>query len=436
MTAETVDFTMVSSGAPIENRDIGQTSRLYYLDWLRVLAILVVFIFHCAKIFDYHTTGVFNEIRSPFWSTFREGVFIWIMPLFFAISGASVFLSMKPGTAWPFIKSRIKRLLIPLLLVGTFLVNPLWVYAERLFSGQTGENFLLWYPHYFDGMYRFGGNFAPLGFGTHLWYLQSLFIYSLILLPFFMRSKKRMAGGLKTLSNRFEKPWALALLFLPISICGAGFEILGLGPIRVMGGWDPLSYLLFFGYGYMIYSNTRIQETINRYGLIFLAAAAVLTAIYVDSHFGFNLIIPGVTRHDMSAGGELRPLNHSGWVAVQAFRGILAWGWIIGLLGLGYKVLNFNHKFLKYGNEAVLPFYVLHQSVILLVGCYVVKWSSGVQTKFGLIAAISFTIIMAVYELLIRRVNILRFLFGMKLETRGAKPAPVRERRVLSKVKP
>jgi len=60
------------STAISENRDIGQTGRLYYLDWLRVVAILVVFCFHSAKIFDYHTTDVFNAVRSPVLSAFRE----------------------------------------------------------------------------------------------------------------------------------------------------------------------------------------------------------------------------------------------------------------------------------------------------------------------------------------------------------------------------
>ena len=400
----------------MEKLDIGRAGRLYYLDWLRVLAILVVFFFHCAKIFDYHTTGVYNTVRSPFWSAFREFNFIWIMPLFFAVSGAAVFLSLQPGRVWPFVNARISRLLIPLVIFGTFLINPLYVYAERLFSGQAGGGFFHWYPKFFEGMYGFGGNFAPLGQGTHLWYLEFLFIYSLLLLPLFMRSKKRIAGRLKTLSNRFEKPGALLLLFLPISAVGAGFEIMGLGGIRVMGGWDPISYLLFFGYGYMIFSNGRIREIISRYGLIFLTAAVVLTALHVDSHFGFNLIIPGVTRHDMAAGGALRPLNHSGWAAVQAFRGLLAWCWIIGLLGAGSRLLNFNNKTLAYANEAVLPFYILHHSVILLAGCFIVRWSSGVETKFFMIAAVSLAVIMAVYELLIRRVKLLRFLFGMKLK--------------------
>jgi glucans biosynthesis protein C len=398
-----------------------QTGRLYYLDWLRVLAILVVFFFHCAKIFDYHTTGVYNPVRSPFWSAFREFNFIWIMPLFFAISGAAVFLSLKPEQARPFIKARISRLLIPLVIVGTFLINPLYVYAERLFSGQAGGGFFQWYPKFFDGMYGFGGNFAPLGHGTYLWYLEFLFIYSLILLPIFIRSEKRIARRLKTLSNRFENPLALLLLFLPISAVGAGFEIIGLGGMRVMGGWDPISYLLFFGYGFMIFSNERIREMIGRYGPVFLAAAVLLTVLHVDSHFGFNVIIPGVTRHDMSAGGALRPLNHAGWTAVQAFRGLLAWCWIIGLLGVGSRLLNFNRKPLAYANEAVLPFYILHHSIILLAGCFIVQWSSGVGTKFFMIAISSFAAIMLIYEFLVRRFTVLRFLFGLKPNTSKAR---------------
>jgi len=422
MTGKTASIVRTDS---IKYQDFSRTDRLYYLDWLRILAILIVFFFHCAKIFDYHTTGVYNAIRSPVLSAFREFNFIWIMPLFFAISGAAVSFSVKPGRAWPFVKSRISRLLIPLAIVGTFLINPLYVYAERLFSGQAVGGFFQWYPKFFEGMYGFGGNFAPLGWGTHLWYLKFLLIYSLILLPLFIRSKKRIAGRLKTLSNRFEKPSALLLLFLPISVIGAGFEIIGLGGIRVMGGWDPISYLLFFGYGYMIFSNGRIQEIISRYGLIFLAGAVTLTALHVDSHFGFNLIIPGVTRHDMSAGGALRPLNHSGWAAVQAFRGLLAWCWIIGLLGAGTRLLNFNNKTLTYANEAVLPFYILHHSVILLTGCFIVQWSSGIETKFFMIAAVSLAIIMTVYELLIRRVKLLRILFGMKLKKQGQPKAGV-----------
>jgi len=393
-----------------------QADRLYYLDWLRVLAILSVLFLHCGKIFDYHTTVVFNTVRSPVLSAYREFGLLWIMPLFFILSGAAVFLSLRSRGKREFIKARIIRLLIPLTLIGTFIINPLYVYIERLFSGQAASGFIQWYPHFFDGIYGFGGNFAPLGQGTHLWYLEFLFVYSLILLPLFARSKKLGISYLSKVSIHFEKPWALVFLFLPISAASTTFEIIGLGGVRVMGGWDPISYLLFFGYGYLIFSNTRIQESIRKYSTTFLVVSLILTALYLDSHFGVNLRIPGVTRHDLLNNGASLPLNHSAWIAVQAFRGLLAWCWIIGLLGLGCRFLNFNNKFLGYANEAILPFYILHHTVIYIIGFFIIQWSSSVGTKFLMISIASFVAIMALYEILVRRVSILRILFGMRIK--------------------
>jgi hypothetical protein len=378
--------------------------------------MLLVFFIHCSKIFDYHTTVVFNTIRSPVLSAFREFGLLLIMPLFFILSGASVFLSLRSRGTGEFVKARILRVLIPLILIGTFIINPLYVYIERLFSGQAASGFIQWYPHFFDGIYGFGGNFAPLGQGTHLWYLEFLFIYSLILLPLFTRSKKLGISYFSKLSIHFEKPWTLFFLFLPISAVAATFEIIGLAGVRVMGGWDPISYLLFFSYGYLIFSNAQIRETIKKYSTIYLAVALILTALYLDSHFGVNFKIPGVTRHDLINDGAILPLNHSVWSAVQAFRGLLTWCWIIGLLGLGRRFLNFNSKFLGYANEAVLPFYILHHTVIYIIGFYIIQRSISIGTKCLIITIVSFTVIMAIYEILVRRVSFLRILFGMKIK--------------------
>ena len=200
-----------------ENGKATRRDRLYFLDWLRVFAILLVFLVHCSKIFDYHTTVVFNTVRSPVLSAFRDFSLLWIMPFFFVLSGAAVFLSKRSDKTGEFIKSRFLRLLVPLIFIGTFIINPIYVYIERLSSGQAASGFFQWYPQYFDGIYGFGGNFAPLGQGTHLWYLEFLFIYSLILLPLFVRSKKRGTSFLSRCSIHFEKPWIV--FSLPANFC-------------------------------------------------------------------------------------------------------------------------------------------------------------------------------------------------------------------------
>jgi hypothetical protein len=70
--------------------------------------------------------------------------------------------------------------------------------------------------------------------------------------------------------------------------------------------------------------------------------------------------------------------------------------------------------FLTYANEAVLPFYIMHQTVLLVIGYYVTRWHIPDLLKFVTISGSSFTLIVGVYEFLIRRVNVLRVLFGMK----------------------
>lgn len=415
---------MLEEASPLTKGDSSPgTGRLYYLDWLRVIAILFVFFHHCAKCFDYHTFTVYNEVRSLGMSAFREFNFLWMMPLFFVISGASVYFSLKTRKVKGFVLERILRILVPVAILGTFVINPPQVYVERLLKGQTDLGFFQWYPDYFNGIYLAGGNFAPLGTGTHLWYLEYLFFYTLILLPLFVRGGKTGRSLLTRLSGLLERPWALFLLFIPLSLASAAFEAAGLGFLRLAGGWDPISYVLFFIYGYLIISNQRIQETVVKYGPFSLAAAIILTLLYLDSHFGVNLVIPGVTRHDMLHNGAGLPLDQNGWTAVQALRGLLGWLWIIGLMGMGRRLLNFTTRRLPYLNQAVLPFYIMHQTVIVVVSYFFIRQGAGIAVNFWLTAVISFGVIMALYELLVRRFNIPRFLFGLKLFKKQGRPA-------------
>ena len=99
---------------------------------------------------------------------------------------------------------------------------------------------------------------------------------------------------------------------------------------------------------------------------------------------------------------------------------IASWSWIIFILSMGARYLSFSNKVLSYANEAVLPFYILHQTVILLVGWFIIPLDLSILVKYLIIATGSFVIIMALFELLIKRFNVLRFLFGMRLKRKPA----------------
>src|SRR5512136_2467955 len=102
------------------------------------------------------------------------------------------------------------------------------------------------------------------------------------------------------------------------------------------------------------------------------------------------------------------------YALISALRGLSAWCCVLAALGMGMHYLNFSAPFLSYANEAVLPFYILHQTVLLSVGYFVVQWGIPDLHKWMIILVASFTIIMSLYEFLIRRFNVMRFLFGMK----------------------
>ena len=96
---------------------------------------------------------------------------------------------------------------------------------------------------------------------------------------------------------------------------------------------------------------------------------------------------------------------------------------MLAIFGFGMKHLTRSTPFLQRANEAVLPLYVLHQSVLIYVGYFVVQWDISAGLKWLIIAPLSFAIIVGLIAI-IRRVNVLRFLFGMKPLRRSAQPAP------------
>ena len=172
-----------------------------------------------------------------------------------------------------------------------------------------------------------------------------------------------------------------------------------MGISREMGGWDILSYILFFTLGYLIFSNTRIQETIRKLFPIALVMAIIFTVVSMYIRLG------------------IQPADSmTEWLGMTTLRGLSAWLWLIAILGFGSRYLNFNNRFLGYASEGVLPFYILHQTVITIIGFYVIQWNLGIGSKYFIIATTSFIAIMAIYELLVRRINVLRFLFGMRIK--------------------
>lgn len=372
--------------------------RLHYIDWLRVLAMISIFLFHCDRFFNFGDFHVKNDVTSLLSSLHIAFFDQWMMPLFFIISGAAAYHALRFRTAGRFVTERILRIFLPFAILGLFVTSPPQIYLDRLTHSQFTGTFFEFFPHYFDGFVEFGGNFA--WHGMHLWYLLYLFLFSLIALPLFLPRKKTGKSLISGLATSFENPMALLLLFLPLAAIDILIDALGMGFSRGTGGWSFLSYLPLFIYGYLIFSNTRIQETISKYSTITLIIAVVLSIYGLGMRFG--------VKSSLTFGTPF-------YILTMCVRGLRAWCWIIAILGFGKRCLNFNNPFLGYANEAVLPFYILHQLIILIIGFFIVRWNLGILWKYLIIVISSFAAIMVIYQLLIKRINILRFLFGMRL---------------------
>jgi len=366
------------------------SERHHAIDWVKSIATLGVFLFHSGAAYaegNWHINNTQKDFAITVWNAW---LLLWIMPVFFFLSGASARFALRNRLISKFIMDRLQRLAVPLIF-GIFVVVPPQVYIERLSRLQFTKSFIEFYPHYFNGWYlSIGGqgNFAWMG--LHLWYLLLLLALSMTLIPILQWIERRnfFQGRFIRYAN---KPGVLLLFAVPIAIIEMTWGNLGLG------GWNMATYPLFFLYGYLIFSQSNAGEFIKR-----RTFPALIGAIAISLTLLISLFADGPIAYGM--------YETKAQTVLHAFSG---WFWIISILGLAYRYLNFHNSLLKYANEAVLPFYILHQTVIVILGYSINLLNMTAGRKYALVILTSFVSILALYEL-VKRVGVLRIAFGMK----------------------
>lgn len=365
-----------------------QFIRQYDLDWIKVLATLFVFLYHCSMFFnpyDWHIKN--NVINRSYFDFFSLLVGNWIMPIFFVISGISTYYALQKRNSQSFVKERIVRLGIPLLL-GIFILSPPQVYIERITNNQFYGSFFKFFPHYFDGLYlEIGGTGNFAFFGHHLWYLLELLLFSMITLPFFLNVKK---GVERKAFGTFH------YLIMPIPLM---IVALTANNVLNLASWGIIFYLILFIYGYYFFSRESLRKFVRRVGVFAGYLSVFSTAVYIfwAMYVGF-------------------PMNFSlNWGIFMILRVILVWNVLFFILYLGDKYLNFINSTLKYTSEASMPFYVLHQPIIIILGFFIYNLEWAVPVKVVFFVPVAFTIIIILYHFIIRRFNLLRVMFGLRI---------------------
>lgn len=375
------------------------SNRRYELDWIRVLAILIVFLYHSTRFFnlgEWHVKNINTYVLMEIWIIFSNR---WMMPLFFIISGASLFYAIGKSGGWRrFYEDKFLRLMIPVLLASVT-HGALQVYLERVTHGHFSGSFFSFLPDYFDGVYSgigFVGNFAFSG--MHLWYLFFLFLYSLVCYRLFVWLKGSGQEILNRITKLFAIPGLIYIWFsIPLLILKALIpqEVLNVGS----AGWAWVYHLLFLISGFMIASSDRLQRTIKNQRWISLLLGVVISAVYLYLLFGVSSV--------------LFPGRSGDWINTL-FTFFSAWTWLFAILGFGMHFLSFDRPILKYTNEGVLPFFIMHQTVLLGIGYFIMTWKIHDALKWVIVFFSSFIVIMALYILIVRKFELFRFLFGLK----------------------
>ena len=369
---------------PLDLNAPAKSTRLVYVDRLRVFTVVLVFLIHVCEVFnpwdEWHIT---SAARSRVAGEIVVVMAPWIMPLFMLLAGVSAFYSLQRRRNGEYVRERLIRIFLPLVL-GVLILVPPQVYLERRLRGQFSGNFFQFYPHFFEGFYP-QGNFS----WHHLWFLGHLMVYSILALPLFrFLQHPRGRRMLESLSRLCSSPHGLLWLALPLIL-----ERLLLWPLFVE------RHMLSSDW-----SNHAILFVAYVYG--FLLAATPSLGVAIDAQRRWTALVAAATTGIMVCGtlGGVLPSRipepyAPGYVVFWILYAVGAWACVLTVLGLGRKWLSKEGAELRYGREIGYEWYLAHQTVIVAAAYWVVRWKIGLLEQFVAILAISVTGTFAVVEL-------------------------------------
>lgn len=346
------------------------TSRRYDIDWLRVIAIGLLLLYHVA--IGFQSWGImigFITNEKPWASLWIPMAMlnVWRIPLLFFVSGMGVYFAMQQRSWKQLLLERARRILLPFLF-GMFFIFPVSVYIWR--------NYYQW-----DQIY------SP--HPGHLWFLGNIFAYVVILAPLFFYLKRNEDGKIaNTIKKIFSTPMGLLLV-----VAAFVSEALLVKPYpyelysMTWHGFFLGLLAFFFGFCFVL-SGRAFWEMIVKGRWLFLLAAAIFFTVRLIQ---FQLQAPGYL------------------LAIESDC------WIFSVLGLGYKYLNHPSKALNYLSQAAYPVYILHMIFLFLGSSLIFPVDIEIPLKFILVLWFTFAGSFVAYEL-IKRLNIIRPLFGLKMK--------------------
>jgi hypothetical protein len=325
------------------------------------------------------------------------------------MAGATSWFSLRRRTPGRYMLERVTRLFVPYV-VGVIVLTPIEAFLELTHKGWWKDGSLFRFiasaearSYFFGEYHRITPGPQVLGdVGYHLWFVAFLFLFALIALPLFQWLKQGAGTRLISfLAGLAERRGGLLVFVFPLIAIR-----LALQPYfpRYTGWADFGTTLTFFVYGYILMTDARLTSAVRRDWLLYLLLGIACALFFLSEATGVPVLVwmgsPGTT----------------GFFITWAAFALNSWCWTLAALSLGMARLNFANAWLEYFREASYPFFWLHHAVVFFVSFYVVQWDLWLSLKMLIVVIGSFFLTLGLYELLVRHINPVRALFGMRRE--------------------
>ncbi|QIP17535.1 acyltransferase family protein [Spirosoma aureum] len=373
-----------------------QHSREHYIDWIRVLAFMVLIFFHCSMPFVQFGWEIKNEEHSIILDRLIIWLHQWRLPLLFFISGVGVSFSLRKRSVLSFFGERVIRLFIPLLFSMLFVI-PLQVYFERLQEKRIDESYWHFYPSVWT--------FIPYPEGTltwsHLWFVVYLFVFTILLLPiFYLLNLRALRTWKQKINPFFSHPLANLSLAIPFILYYFTLYIQWPAQGSLFDDWFVFnSSITFYFFGYFLGDLSSFWITCEKYRKFFLSVSLLCMAVLFWNYY-WAVSLPKQQDNSLYLYGLCDGLH--------------IWSTILTSIGFAKRYLNFTNPTLRYLTSAIYPFYILHQTIIVATGYYIVQWNSPIAVKLAALILVCFLFLFTLYHFLIRPFVLTRILYGLK----------------------
>lgn len=344
-------------------------NRRYDIDWLRVMAIGLLLVYHTAIAFQswgFMLGFITNNKPWPSLWVPMAMINVWRIPLLFFISGMGVYFALQKRDWKQLLLDRAKRTLVPFIFAVCCIVPVQVLIAQRYYLQPA--------------------SYMPNP--AHVWFLGNIFSYLLLLLPVFYWLQKHEQGRLVAFTRKvLGNP--LSLLIITAAFIA---EVLLVKPVlyelyaMTWHGFFMGLLAFFFGFYFML-AGAPFWKMLLQWRWLFLITAI---GLYVYRLLQVQMKVPNMV------------------LVIESD------AWIFSLFAFGYRYLNKPGKLLRYLGPAAYPVYIIHMVFLYAVAFLILPLDIAVALKFVLLLLFTAAGCLLTYEYIIRRVNIIRLLFGLK----------------------